>query len=211
VRLPNDDVCTLDVVARADVEAEVRRLCESGDSRTAVTLTLREYGPEIVGFLVVLTKDNVDAGDVFADVCVRIWKSLPTFRWQCSLRTWLYVLARRAFSAYQRERIQWRERHVRLSEVPELDELIVRVTTTTLARLHGEPQTRAQRVRDQLTPDEQTLLTLRLDRGLEWREIVRVLEDAELSDDEITREAAALRKQFERLKERVKRLAAATP
>ena len=199
------------MVSREDVEAEIRRLCESGQTRAAVTLAIRDYGPEVVGFLVVLTRDPADAGDVFADVCVRIWKSLGSFRWQCSLRTWLYVIARRAYSAHQRERQQWRDRHIRISDVPEIDELIMRVRTTTLARLRGEPQTRAQRLREQLTPDEQSLLTLRLDRGLEWREIARVLADGsddEPTDDELGREAAALRKRFERLKERLKRLAA---
>ncbi len=198
-------------MAREDVEAQVRRLCDAGDTRAAVTVTIRDFGPEVVGFLVVLTRDPADAGDIFADICVRIWKSLASFRWQCTLRTWLYVLARRAFSAYQRERLQWRERHIRISDVPEIDELIMRVRTTTLARLRGEAQTRAQRLREQLSPDEQTLLTLRLDRGLEWREIARVLADAtddEPSEEEISREAAALRKRFERLKERLRRLAA---
>ena len=199
------------MVAREDVETEVRRLCDAGDTRAAVTITIRDLGPEVVGFLVVLTRDHNDAGEIFADVCVRIWKSLATFRWQCTLRTWLYVLARRAFSAHRRERVQWRERHIRISEVPEIDELITRVSTTALARLRGEPQTRAQRLREQLSPDEQTLLTLRVDRGLEWREIARVLADAsddEPTDDALGREAAALRKRFERLKERLRRLVA---
>lgn len=196
-------------MAVAEVEAEVRRLCDASDNRAAATVTIREYGPEVVGFLFVLTRDHSEAGDIFADVCVRIWKSLTTFRWQCSLRTWLYILARRSFSAHKRERLQWGQRRVPLSEVPEIDALVTRVGTSTLARIKGEPQTRAQRLREQLTPEEQTLLTLRVDRGLEWREIVRVLDEtAEEPDDEtIVREAAALRKRFERLKERLKRLA----
>jgi RNA polymerase sigma-70 factor (ECF subfamily) len=177
-----------------------------------VTVAIREYGPEVVGFLFVLTRDHAQAGDIFADVCVRVWKSLTSFRWQCSLRTWLYVLARRAFSTHQREHQQWRERRVPISQVPEIDELVTRIGTTTLARIRGEVDTRTQRLREQLTPEEQTLLTLRLDRGLEWREIARVLAGAsdvdEPADDAIGREAAALRKRFERLKERLKRLAA---
>lgn len=197
-------------MAREDVEAEVRKLCESGDTGGAVTVTIRELGPEVVGFLLVLTRDEADAGDVFADLCVRIWKNLGGFRWECTLRTWLYTLARRAFSAHQRERIQYRERHVRISELPEINELIVKISTTTLARMRGEPQTRAQRLREKLSADEQALLTLRLDRGLEWREIARVLaeNDNEPTDDDITREAAALRKRYERLKESLKKLAA---
>src|SRR5215212_9338977 len=87
------------VVTREHVEVEVRALAVAGDTRGAVTVAIRDLGPEVLGFLVVLARDPADAGDVFADVCVRIWKGLSQFRWQCSLRTWVYVLARRAFSA----------------------------------------------------------------------------------------------------------------
>jgi RNA polymerase sigma-70 factor (ECF subfamily) len=191
------------------VEDEVRAWCERDDCRSAVTIAIRDYGPEVFGFLVVLTRDPSDAGDVFADVCVRIWKGLTRFEWKCSLRTWIYILARRAYSAFQRERAAYRERHVRISDVPGIDEIIARIRTTTLARLHQEHKTRAERIREKLSPDEQALLTLRLDRNLEWREIVRVLDDREdIDDDTLTREAAALRKRFERLKERLKLLAA---
>jgi RNA polymerase sigma-70 factor (ECF subfamily) len=199
------------IVVREDVESKVRGLCDTGDIRGAAAVAIRELGPEVAGFLVVVARDHTDAGDIFADVCVRIWKGLASFRWQCSLRTWVYVLARRALSAHRRKRSEQRDRHVPISEVPELEELIIRVRTTTLARMRGEPQARAQRLRDQLSPDEQTLLTLRIDRDLEWREIARVLADTsddEPAEQELTREAALLRKRFERLRERLKRLAA---
>ena len=195
-----------------DVEQQVRRLSEADDVHGAATAAIQGYGPELMGFLVVVVGDATEAGEVFADVCVRMWKSLPTFRWESSLRTWVYVLARRACHAYRRERASYRDRHVRLSEVPEIDELIMRVRTTTIARLaEKKAPTRAERLRAKLTSDEQMLLTLRLDRELEWRECVRVLaseNEEELSDDELTREAAALRKRFERIKEKLKRLAA---
>lgn len=173
------------------------------------TIAIRDYGPEVLGFLVVLARDPADAGDVFADVCIRVWKGLPGFEWKSSLRTWIYVLARRAFFKFQQERSAHRDRHVRLSEVPELDEIIARIRTTTLGRIHQEHKTRAERLREKLSPDEQALLTLRLDRDLAWNEIVRVLDDREDLDDEtVAREAAALRKRFERLKERLRQLAA---
>ncbi len=204
-----DDRYNLRMPVDRHVEAEVLAWCERGDFRTAVTIAIRDYGPEVLGFLVVLARDPSDAGDVFADVCMRMWKGLPGFEWKASLRTWIYILARRAFSAFQRERIAYRERHIRISDVPEIDEIIARIRTTTLARLHQEQKTRAQRIREKLSPDEQALLTLRLDRNLEWREIVHVLDDREDLDDEtVAREAAALRKRFERLKERLKQLAA---
>ena len=192
-----------------EIDAEVRARCEAGDLHGAATLAIQTLGAELMGFLVVVVGDPAGAGDVFADVCVRLWKGLATFRWESSLRTWVYVLARRACHAHRQLQAEWRGRHVRLSEVPEVDALIVRMRTTTLANLGGRRATRAERLRAQLEPDEQMLITLRVDRELDWREIARVLsDDDEVADDELVRVAAALRKRFERVKEKLRRLAA---
>ena len=52
---------------------------------------------------------------------------------------------------------------------------------------------------------------LRIDRELEWRAIAQIMSDESLDDDALTREAASLRKRFERLKEKLKWLAATEP
>lgn len=206
------DICHSRRVTASEVERRVRQLCDGGDARGAATIAIQGLGPELLGFLVVMMGDEHDAGDVFADLCVRIWRGLPGFRWDSSLRTWTYVLARRACYAFRRTRAA-HPGQVRFSQISELDELIVRVRTTTLAGLREHRQTRAERLRARLAPDEQALLTLRIDRELEWRDIARVLagEDAddpgELDDAELTRTAAALRKKFERLKDKLRRLA----
>jgi RNA polymerase sigma-70 factor (ECF subfamily) len=203
--------CILDAVT-VDVEAEVRRRCDAGDVRGAVTAAIEGYGPELLGFLVVVVGDPTEGGDVFADTCVRIWKSLPGFRWESSLRTWVYVLARRACQAHRKERAKQRERQVPLSDVPEIDEMIRRVRTTTAARLsHQEGTTRAERLRAKLDLDEQMLLTLRIDRELEWRAVASIMSDEPLDEPALVREAASLRKRFERVKAKLKELAALDP
>ena len=53
-------------------------------------------------------------------------------------------------------------------------------------------------MRSTLAPDEQSLLTLRLDRGLAWADIAAVM-DAD---------SATLRKRYERLKNRLRARAA---
>src|SRR4051812_5315954 len=200
------------MTSTVDADPEIRAACDAGDFHRAATIAIQRYGPELMGFLVVVMRDRNTAGDVFSDLCVRLWKSLPAFRWESSLRTWAYVLARRACHAHRRAHADSRERRVPLSDVPALDALIVRMRTTTLAKLDKPGTTRAERLRARLSPDEQMLLTLRLDRELDWRAIARVLTDAErIDDDAVTREAAGLRKRFERIKEKLKRFAAAEP
>jgi len=61
---------------------------------------------------------------------------------------------------------------------------------------------RLRRLREMLPPDDHTLLVLRLDREMAWEEIATVLSG---SGTPVT--AAALRKRYERLKEKLARQA----
>ena len=78
----------------------------------------------------------------------------------------------------------------------------------------GDPRVRedeerlVEEFRRQLDEDDQTLLVLRVDRNLAWRDIALVLLGEEADPEDVTRKAATLRKQFERVKERLRELAA---
>jgi RNA polymerase sigma-70 factor, ECF subfamily len=64
------------------------------------------------------------------------------------------------------------------------------------------------RLRESLEPDDRTLLILRIDRKLAWEDIARVLiGDNDADESEVRRRSATLRKRFERVKERLKKLA----
>lgn len=62
-------------------------------------------------------------------------------------------------------------------------------------------------LRDELPEEERTLLVLRIDKRMEWRDIAVAMSDAELSDAEMTREAARLRKRLQLATERLRALA----
>ena len=80
------------------------------------------------------------------------------------------------------------------------------IRSTTDAYRRTEVKDAFARLRDSLGPDERALLGLRVDRGLEWVDIARVLGAA---DADVKGEAATLRKRFERLKLRLGELARA--
>jgi RNA polymerase sigma-70 factor (ECF subfamily) len=63
-------------------------------------------------------------------------------------------------------------------------------------------------IRQALDADDQILLALRVDRDLSWREIAHVLVGEDAAEDEVVRKAAALRKQFERVVDQLRELAA---
>ena len=184
---------------RAALEDSIARRLESGDAAGAATEALRGYGPEIRGYLGSILRDDSAAADVFADFCEDLWRGLPGFRRQSSLRTWAYKIAWNAAQMFLRDPYRRRVRRLETSEYSQLADELRQSSVRLDPRVAAD---RLARLREALKPDEQTLLILRIDKGLPWKDIAQVLADGEDAPD-----AAALRKRFERLKERLLKLA----
>jgi RNA polymerase sigma-70 factor (ECF subfamily) len=189
--------------SRADLERRIRIAHQSGDLRDAATLAIREYGPEVLGFLVAVLRDHEEAAEVFAQFCEDLWRGLPRFRWESTLRTWAYTLARHGAQAFRRD--PHRRRRAALSEHPEIAEIEARVRTQTVTYLRSEVKDRVTRLRESLEPDDQMLLILRVDRQMSWIDIAHVMQAD--GADEASRHAATLRKRFERVKDRLRTMA----
>jgi RNA polymerase sigma-70 factor (ECF subfamily) len=185
------------------VEAAIRAMCQTRSYAPATTATLRRYGVELLGFLRALAEDDDLAADAFGELGEDIWKGLPLFRWESSLRSWLYALARNALTQLRRDPRRRRDRNLPLSVAPEVA-AVVRTVTRDIQRTEVKDEFRM--LREQLDPEEHELLLLRLDRGLRWKDIARILADPGSTGD-LDARAAALRKRFERARERLKKLA----
>jgi RNA polymerase sigma-70 factor, ECF subfamily len=192
--------------ARAQTdESAMRSAWSAGDARAAVRLILDAYGREVFGFLVVLQGDADAADDAFSLFAERLWQSLPKFEWRCSVRTWVYLLARNASAEVRRGRARRDRREVPIPEDSQASELAVRICTQTLSELRTERRTALQLLRDELPQEDRMLLVLRVDRRLAWRDVARVFLSAERSDDEraLEQESARLRKRFQLVRERL--------
>jgi hypothetical protein len=86
---------------------------------------------------------------------------------------------------------------VPLSGVASIDAAVARVRSETPAHLRSEIKERFAKVRETLTADDHMLLGLRLDRRMAWSDIAQVM----------GAQPAALRKRYQRLKERLEELA----
>lgn len=191
------------------VEKRIRARSDAGDLRGGVTLALREYGPWILGYLRALLRDE-DAGyEVFCQFSEDLWRGLPGFRWESSFRTWAYRLAYHAAMRHLRSPHRRPGRNLPLSRVPDLSRLQEQVRSSTKEFRKTEVKDAFARLRETLTPEEQSLLTLRLDRNMRWEEIARVMLSPEeiASPEAVRKRAAALRQQFRRLKTRLGKLA----
>jgi len=186
-------------------DAELRALIARGEIDRATEEMLRTYGPELVGWLCAILPRAADAHDAFSRMSEDLWKSLRRFDGRCSLRTWCYMLARHAAARIRGRAGQARE--VLVSQIPSIAQAVTQIWNTTRrneARTHDV----YAEIRALLDDDDQTLLALRVDRDLAWRDIAQVMLGEAATEDELGRKAATLRKQFERVKERLRTLAA---
>jgi RNA polymerase sigma-70 factor, ECF subfamily len=165
-------------------------------------VALRGYGPELLGYLRAIVRTESDAAEVFAAVSEALWKGLPRFRRECTFRTWLYMLALNA--ARRHERDPYRRRGRRLA-TDEVSKLVAEVSSRTPVDASARTRSQVERLRAQLSRDENTLLILRVDRGMTWAEVGRVL----ARRGRRPLDEAALRKRFERLKVKLRELARA--
>ena len=181
------------------LELELRKLADEGAFTAAATRAIEGYGGELLGYLCAITPSNIEAEELFAELCERLWRALPQFRWTSSFRTWAYAIARNLARDSHRKRK--RANVVGLDEAPELAERALAVRTTTMMYMRTETKKRFDELRAALDEDERTLVVLRVDRRMPGRDIARVMAD---DGDDLERLSASLRKRFERVKERLR-------
>jgi RNA polymerase sigma-70 factor (ECF subfamily) len=183
----------------SDLEPRILALLDGGDISGAATEALRGYGPQVLGYLTAVLRDEDDAHDVFSQFAEDLWRGLPGFRRESAVRTWAFRLAWHAASRYARDPYRKRHRPILSTEASRIA-AEVRSTMSTYAP--GGRADKLVKLRESLDAEEQTLLILRVDKAMPWEDVAQVLgADGEAATP------AALRKRFERLKEKLGRLA----
>jgi RNA polymerase sigma-70 factor (ECF subfamily) len=196
-----------EVPMRDEIEAVVRGHLTDGHVDEAATRALERYGPELFGFLRALARDEDLATEAFAAASEHIWRGLPKFRWEASLRTWCYQLARNALHQARIDPRRRPERNLPMSLVNSMEE-VRRSATAPYQRTDVKDALRA--LRDSLASEDHEILILRLDRGMSWKDIARAIEGDDLAGGKLDQRAAALRKRFERAKTQLREMAVAT-
>lgn len=170
-----------------------------GDLPAAATSALHGLGPQILGYLVATLRSDDAAYDVFSQFSEELWKSIATFRGHSSFKTWAYKIVMHSISRYRRDGFRRRGQALISDEVSAIAEQI-RSKTPPFQRT--EIRDRIADLRASLDPDEQTLLFLRVDQALPWNDVAAVIAEQGSAVD-----VAALRKRFERAKQKLRKLA----
>jgi RNA polymerase sigma-70 factor, ECF subfamily len=192
----------------SEIERSVRSALEADDLQRAATEALQELGPDVQRFLSARLHDRPQAEEAYLQFSEDLWVGLPGFRWQSSLRAWMFVLARNAatrVSRKQQREVQFDSgRHDRTN-------FYERVRTSTARFLRTEVKDRMRKIRERLDEDDQTLLILRVDRKLEWSDLAVVMNEVSIDAPaaDVQRAAARLRTRFQTAKKRLRALAEA--
>lgn len=176
------------------LEERVAALLAGGAQDAAATIVIQALGPGVHRFLGAALGDWALADDAYALFCEWAWRSLPSYRERSRLRIWCFGVAVNAARRVREE--PWRRR-AQIFSTEGMARLVAHRTSTS-AMERERLATGLEAVRAELTEDDRHLLALRLDERLSWPEIEEVLRDGEAAPS-----AAALRKRFERLKERI--------
>jgi RNA polymerase sigma-70 factor, ECF subfamily len=185
-------------VARAELETRIAECLARRAHVEAAEAAIRGFGPEVLGYLTRILGSRGDAADAFSYFAEQLWKGFPGFAGRSSVRVWAYQIAWRSALRVRSE--AWSRRRQRLPT--SMASRVAGEVLSQTAEVREQESAALERLRSSLEPEEQSLLVLRLDRDLSWREVAEVMAEEGHPADE-----AALRKRFERIKAKLARLA----
>lgn len=183
------------------VEEAARAAAGAGEHARAAEILVRAYGPEVLGWLVAITSDAAEADDALAAASEDALRGMPSFRWECTGRAWLYTLARHALLRQRRAAAARPHRREALGD----HDLAAASRSATAPWLRTDVKDAFAALRATLEDDERALLVLRVDRDLSWDEIATILEE----EGDRAKAAARLRKRFQIVKDKLRERASA--
>jgi RNA polymerase sigma-70 factor, ECF subfamily len=188
-------------------EREILAAFEAGDLHRAAHLIVTRYGQDVLGFMIARLRSTEEGREAFAVFSEDLWRGLGGFEFRCSVRCWVYTLARNAANRHAQSRARRPSRNLPLSQHPSALLRAATVAGSTDPALRSDTKRRVRALRERLALEDETLLMLHVDRGLPWRELAQVLHGGTLTDDALARETLRVRKRFERIKVQLRRLA----
>jgi RNA polymerase sigma-70 factor (ECF subfamily) len=157
-----------------------------GGNAAAFEELVRMYDRAVLRLAMHITGSEQDAQDIYQEVFLRAYQSLPRFRFECSFYTWLYRITSNLCLDYLRRR-QRSQKHVSVmvSAEGEQRDALDLVPDRTPAHnperelLSRELRARIGRALGTLSPRERVVFDLKHAHGLRLRSIAEILKTSE--------------------------------
>ena len=156
------------------------KLAKKGDTN-AFEQIVKLYEKAVYNSALYVTKNREDALDVSQEVFIKLWRSLPTYRGEASLKTWVATITKNCTIDYVRARNQRQSASLTDSESEEqLDVADPDISSDPQKSFERDERARAVRkaVASLDEPIRQTLI-LREFHGLSYAEIAAALQISE--------------------------------
>ena len=141
--------------------------------RGAATRFYRRYAPALRRYLLTKLSDPVTAENLLQDVFLSAFDSLPLYRGESSVATWLYAIARHEAADY------WRKQYVRRAiekTSPLFDSLVSEVGSPEFVMKKHKLHKRFMEAYRSLSGEYQDVLSYRYELGMEVKEIATKME-----------------------------------
>ncbi|MBI4891942.1 MAG: sigma-70 family RNA polymerase sigma factor [Acidobacteria bacterium] len=161
-------------------EAALIRAAQAGD-QDAFERLVRDYDQSVLRLAMNLLRSPEDAHDVYQEAFLRVYRNLPSFRFDCNFNTWLYRIVTNLCLDHLRKR---KVRKTESSVVETEEGSIDRMDSVPEQRASSDPQrallsselrTRIQQVLAGMTPRERLVFELRHFQGMRLRAIGETL------------------------------------
>ena len=179
-------------------EDNIKACFERSDMHGVVTEAISCHGSAIFAHLVEVLRDEDIAWDIFQDFCQILWTNIESFKWNSSIKTWMYKLAHTARTRWFRSL----EQHAGPLRTREALELAVVVRSSTPRWRRTDFRSEVDKLREQLDPDEREILFLRINEKMPWSDVADVM-----STEEKKVTPQSLRKRFQRVKQTLRKQA----
>lgn len=188
----------------ASIDGPARAAWLQGNYQRAVTLVLEAHGAEVRAFVCGASQPML-AEDIYGQVALDLWSEIERFQWRCAARTYLFTLARNAVARMHKLATRARRREQKYSQTHWRDGIVV-ANDPTPAYPRSEVKSALRVLRQRLSPEEQELLALRVDKQLSFDQIAMVMNplEARRSVPERKRIASRLRKRFQQVKAKLR-------
>ena len=153
---------------------------QAGD-QGAFEVLLQRYDRQVLGLALRFTGNSEDARDIYQDVFVRVYKSLPKFEFRSSFRTWLFRVATNVCLTHQA-----RSRKLKLVSMDEAEGEeagrfgpVLAAGTSERSLLRRELSGLLSDAVGQLSPRQRLVFEMRHYQGYKLAEIATLLNCAE--------------------------------
>ncbi len=163
-----------------ELKALIRSAQTGDESAFEQILTLIEVPVYRLAFSMLRHKQ--DAEDVSQEVLIKLWRTLPDYRFECPLLIYVLKMTRTTVLDLQRKNARRREHEVSLTvEDEDGDRVEMDVTDTSVDANPAEHLTRAERIAEvrraveDLPPAERDMIMLKDIQGLSYAQIADLL------------------------------------